>query len=496
MAAFSVYSGFPGVVDDPGTQPHPSRVPEQGTSPVAARRGARGGASPAGRSEASTGGAGGPRRSAPQARSWYIAGTVPPPCDGASELTEADVRRRVRLARRRVSAGWLIGHSRELEGLPREAPAGTRHGDEGWIQPPRVASCGSRIAGAVGVHVGGGHENAHLSGVSHCASIWACPFCSAVIRAYRAAEVTEAVERHTKKGGRLAFVTLTMRHDVDDQLAVNLDAALEGWRRVIRGRPWEKRRDAYGLAGYVRAVEVTVGDNGWHPHIHALLFLDHDMSEDTRADFEAWLFARWSRMVTKLGGGMPSAAHGCRVDLADDDGQMLAQYLSKVQEKQTDGTRWGVASELVRSDMKTTRIVGNRTPFELLDATDERSRELWIEYVEATRGRRAITWSKNLREDLGMKDECTDEDILEDTDPAPLLVGIPRQVYDARRSEPHWIARVLEAAEVLDMPTLLTLTDGYLPTQTPPTPEPPPSIGHTSCITERVPSNETFRAVE
>lgn len=151
--------------------------------------------------------------------------------------------------------------------------------------------------------------------------------------------MAEAVKLHTKAGGKLAFVTLTMRHTTDDQLAVTLNAALDGWGRVIRGKPWVRRREAYGLDGYVRAVEVTHGANGRHPHIHALLFLDHAMSEDTRADFETWLLARWSTMVTKLGGGMPNAAHGCRVDLADDNGQMLAQYLAKVQEKETDGSR-------------------------------------------------------------------------------------------------------------------------------------------------------------
>lgn len=135
-----------------------------------------------------------------------------------------------------------------------------------------------------------------------------------------------------------------------------------------------------------------------------------------------------------------------------------------------------MASELVRSDVKTTRIVGNRTPFELLDATDETSRALWCEYVEATRGRRAITWSRHLRDKLGMDAERTDEEIIEDTEPAPLLVGIPREVYDIRRSEPHWIARVLEAAETLDMPTLLALTEGHRPGQErpPSSPEPIP----------------------
>lgn len=60
MAADSVYAGVPGVVDNPGTHPDPSRPPAQRVRPAFAGRGAQGGAGPAGRSATSTGGAGAP----------------------------------------------------------------------------------------------------------------------------------------------------------------------------------------------------------------------------------------------------------------------------------------------------------------------------------------------------------------------------------------------------------------------------------------------------
>ena len=44
-----------------------------------------------------------------------------------------------------------------------------------------------------------------------------------------------------------------------------------------------------------------------------------------------------------------------------------------------------------------------------------------------------------------------------------MQVGIPRETYDARRTEPHWIARVLETAETGNIPALLAITNGYRP---------------------------------
>lgn len=77
------------------------------------------------------------------------------------------------MAPRRMSAGWLIVHVHRLQGLAREAPAGTRHGTRG----------GSNCRG---------WRLRHTDRRSHCARIWVCPFCSAVIRAFRTVKIAEA----------------------------------------------------------------------------------------------------------------------------------------------------------------------------------------------------------------------------------------------------------------------------------------------------------------
>lgn len=294
-----------------------------------------------------------------------------------------------------------------------------------------------------------GQAGAHYSGVERCASIWACPVCSAVIRAERAVEIQRAVEAHQATGGGVAMVTLTLRHRSGDDLGLLLDALLRGWQRLIAGAPWERQKARLGIAGFVRAVEVTWGGNGWHPHMHALVFTEGQMSEGAAAAFQGWVLDRWQGIVTRLGAQMPNAAHGVRVDRADGHGKVVAAYLAKVQE----ASRAKVGTELARFDLKTGRG-GNLMPFELLDPVirqdgddDHAARVLWLTYQAATHGRRAITWSRGLRDRLGLDAERTDDEIIEDTEARVQLLTVPGPAYDRARAEPAVLAAVLDAVE-------------------------------------------------
>lgn len=380
-------------------------------------------------------------------------------------------RRLTRYERRQRSSRWLIQASRERAGYE-PYPGGVvdvqtgeirplRAADPEWVRPPRPARCRWRLGELVGVHHGDG--TAHWSGLERCASIWACPVCSAVVRAERAAEIQQAVERHQASGGSLVFVTLTMRHGLDDALAVTLNAAIKAWQNLLRNQAWEKFKDRYGVDGYVRAVEVTHGhENGWHPHVHALFFVNRPLTDDEAEQWRSSMFDRWSRYVVKYGGGMPTALRGVDVRPADKDGTVVAQYLSKIQEAPPEPKRQAIGHELARSDMKTGRGRHGRMPFELLDSTSKRDAALWVEYVEATKGRRAITWSKGLRERLELDVERTDEQVIQDAEQETLRVLIPGPVYDTAKNRPSVLARWLDLAEAKSYRQLATLTDGHL----------------------------------
>lgn len=406
---------------------------------------------------------------APEGAPWYIANRVTPPGD----IWTANDRRTQRYERRQRSSEWLIRGARLEAGLPAVAAAGegSKASETGWVRPPRPARCRWRVGETVGVHHSGDvDKGAHWSGIERCASIWACPVCSAVIRAERANDIQSAVEKWQEEDNHLVFVTLTMRHRKTDKLDVTLNAALKAWQRICQGKAWEKFKARFGVQGYVRAVEITMGQNGWHPHIHALLFTDRPMTKADQDALTSALFDRWITYVTKFGGGMPTKIRGIDVRPATKDGKVIAQYLGKLQEQKTPPPDQGIGKEMARFDFKTGRGT-SVTPFELLDVpNDEEHSEsssnayrLWNEYVKATKGRRAITWSKGLRDLVALEDEKTDEEILEESEQDDLIFLVPGQLYDRIKNAPVLLAYVLELVEKGDVEMALKIFDAGAP---------------------------------
>lgn len=358
---------------------------------------------------------------------WYIANYVTPP-----QWADRIIWRAERFQRRRVSSALVIAEDRERAGA---AP-------EEWIRPRRVARCSWRVGTEVGVHVGA--SGAHFSGTERCGSVWSCPVCSAVIRSDRAAEIETGVVRHLENGGSALFFTGTIRHKTSDELAVGLEAILEGWRRVIRGNPWKKWASRIGLVGVIRTVEITRSHrNGWHPHLHALALLERPISDQMREAFEAWLLDRWRTMVTKLGARMPSVERGFTVREVGKDGRVLAQYLTKIQEEK----RVQLGAEIARADLKSGRA-GSRLPFQLLDTAghNDTDRDLWLEYVAATEGRRCFTWSKGLRAALGAGEDRTDDDQMPEAENGHLLGVIEAGTFDVLRTT-NQLAELLDQIE-------------------------------------------------
>ena len=254
--------------------------------------------------------------------------------------------------------------------------------------------------------------------------------CAAVIRGGRSKEIERGVKAHQAKGGAVMLLTLTLRHRRGDDLAAMLGYLADSWRAVTAHKGWKTRTRALGYVGYIKALEVTVGDNGWHPHLHFLLLTERLPDDEERVDLVDWLAQQWAMEVSKRGGRMPSKERGVDLRVAEG-GTVVAKYVAKVQEK--DGSRWSVAAEVSRGDVKEGRQ-GSRTPFELLDSPNGHTadRELWLQYVKATKGRNAIVWSRGLKSALGVN-EKTDEEILDDTEKAPRVVRVSADAWRAVR---------------------------------------------------------------
>lgn len=264
------------------------------------------------------------------------------------------------------------------------------------------ALCLFSILGQVSVGVGR-QVTAHVAGIARCGSPWACPVCAPVVRERRALEIDTATRAHLDAGGGVEFLTVTCRHHLRDALAPRLDVISTALRHVLTGAPWQRRRQALGYIGAIRAVEVTDGANGWHPHCHALLFFERPLTDGERADLRSWVFGRWSGVVARHGFGTVTEANG--VDLRPvtaHDG--IGSYLSKVE------GGWGAGLELARTDIKRGAPTQHLADFAMTG--DVRSLRRWQEYEAATRGKRAIVWSPGLRARLlGSDEEAADEDL-------------------------------------------------------------------------------------
>jgi len=310
----------------------------------------------------------------------------------------------------------------------------------------RQARCGHTVVGDQ-VAVYGVEGRLAYRGVETCGSVWSCPVCSARIRSHRAEEITHAVAAHGQD--RVAMLSLTVAHGLGDSLRETRRGVAKAWQRVIRGAPWIRFRDAH-CVGYVRALEVTRGEvNGWHPHLHVLLFLRYTPDESDLATMRAWFAARWADAVARELGThfRPSDAHGVSLDPC-----RVTQYLAKL------------GLELTHSAAKQARGA-NRSAWEIADdlgARGERADEvLWLEWQSAMKGARMLTWSKGLRARCGLAMELDDLAIASHEDPraAPLCIVSRAAWVRARAHGPGTTAHMLSVCELGGVDALATLLE-------------------------------------
>lgn len=277
-----------------------------------------------------------------------------------------------------------------------------------------VRSCMRPITGD-GVTLTAGRSGiAHVGGVGRCASPWSCPVCSPTVRRARATEVDEGLARHLAttpgEGHAGAFLTLTFAHEREDSLAMLMDVLLAAWRRLQQTSAYRRRAKALGGVGLIKAVEVTLGQSGWHPHLHLVALFGRRTDEEGLAQFRTWLAAAWAAQIDSIAGRYVHPTKGVDVRALTEtgtDGTALGDYLVKI-----DGG-WGAAMELLRGDLKKAGRGGMSAP-QLLRLACEGGESWawhrWWEYETATKGRRMLTWSRGLRDRLGMGREMTDEE--------------------------------------------------------------------------------------
>lgn len=259
----------------------------------------------------------------------------------------------------------------------------------------RTAKClWRRCAPNVDIMRDHAHGKAFFRGLQTCSSVWTCPVCAAKIAERRRVELTGAMSRAEDLGLQVSLVTLTVPHGLGDDLAGMLDQLGRAWQYMTNGKQSTAMWRFLGRQGFVRALEVTDGENGFHPHFHILLFTRHGVPLDA---MQSILSAAWSTACVKAGLPAPHALFGCRVD----DGSKAAAYVAK-------GSGWGLECEMTKSHLKRSRSDKGSSPLDLLRASfydaDKRARARWLIYAEAFRGRRQLFWSVGLKKLLAVAD--------------------------------------------------------------------------------------------
>lgn len=278
----------------------------------------------------------------------------------------------------------------------------------------------------VHVHRSQEHGNAFYGGLVVCGKP-GCPTCAAKVSERRRVEIAQAFEWAYTHERKVVMVTFTHPHRSSQPLADQLRMQSEAFKRLRAGEPW-KRILPDGYMGLIRSLEVTHGANGWHPHTHEAWVVDQNADV---SDLKRRVTRRWLTMLQRAGmvvlpeGGKARwralrAFYKHSVDVMDN--ARSSDYMAK----HDGGSRglWGADRELAKASSKKGRKAG-RTPFQLLaDYRDgsEKAGRLYVEYVEAIRGRPPVYWSQGLKRLVGVED-LNDQQLAERHDDKADLLG-------------------------------------------------------------------------
>ena len=247
-----------------------------------------------------------------------------------------------------------------------------------------------------------------------CGSVWLCVNCSWLISERRRRDLAAALDA---SGASLLLCSYTVQHHEFMLLPELLAALLDAFAATHRGEPFQRFKNRYGIRHFIRALEVTYGEHGWHPHIHQIILLLAALSDEQLDAFREWLQPRWITMLGKRG-FTATLANGLDIRA----GQMtVSEYVAKFGYE----PRWSASHELARSNTKVARTASSRTPFALLEDyalnDDHEAGRLFVEFAKAFKGKRKLQPSDGFWSLLPeVEGDISDEEIAaaEDVNPA------------------------------------------------------------------------------
>lgn len=298
--------------------------------------------------------------------------------------------------------------------LQRYATSLTSHGG--------LSSCMWLMAfGAIGVQVkgkpieAGSFDKTRLGSLAVCGS-HLCPVCGPRVASQRTDEVKAILDKSNKEGLFPVMITLTLRHQSGDHLAVLMTAMKAALRRWKQHRKYKDAKPS--IVGVISATETTHGGSGWHPHFHLIMLVKAD-SKTKALRLVATLRKPWQAALESEGRDCGRA--GFKATMAES----ASKYVAK----------WDAAPEVAKAHDKKGRDK-SRTPTQLLrDAYngDKRAAGLWAIYAGVMKGKSVLRFSPGLRAWAGLLD-VSDEEAATPADDTVLIDLIDGGEWEAAKA--------------------------------------------------------------
>jgi plasmid rolling circle replication initiator protein Rep len=305
----------------------------------------------------------------------------------------------------------------------------------------RVYPCGRFVqAKATHVSAASGKETGRsfFTNLQSCKSVWACPVCSLKISSFRAEQVRQMCSSAFEQGYQAIFMTFTMGHNASQSAELLQENMANAFRKLTRHKTYKSMaKSGFGVEvwdntkyqqeseksyrdlisideernkkaldflkiarkfkpAFIRALEVTKNENGWHPHLHILFFYKGTWEEDGKV-FSLRLRKLWRTCLQQLGFKC-LLKHQVGKPVYDQAG--VSDYI----------TKWDLSKELTEGHTKKS----SRTPFKIFEEY-QHSKELktlneFKEFALAFHGARQLTFSRGIKEEfLNMPDKSDDE---------------------------------------------------------------------------------------
>ena len=334
---------------------------------------------------------------------------------------------------------------------------------------------------------------AGFAGLVSCGRIWLCPVCNAKVMARRAVEIGAALTWATVNGYQVIWGSLTIRHNAQSDLAAMLDQQRSAWRYVVSSKSWrsvsstqtvehahdvscaatcERKRDVVdtgkpGRVGYIRAAEITIGSNGWHPHFHPIIIVRGTPQEAQAIADET--VRTWLDGVHYAGGeAYGYGAQQLRVLDARGSYDALAGYVTKAS---YDPVKHALEAVWSQGKVGRGRAHSTTAHWGLLVAIatgEVLGEELnpigrWHELEEATHLHRMVMWSRGLRSFASLGVEVDDETIAAEEvgTSEDSLVFITTDGWVSIRDRPELLALILEVTSGAGASGLRALLDAH-----------------------------------